>query len=138
MRVLIDTNVLISAVLKDRDPEAVIMFVAERYDMEWIVSPEIMAEYREVLSRPKFGLPVDIRQSWFEMLDALTSSFDVHLDIDFPRDRNDAKFLACAVTACADYFVTGDRDFSEAQKLLSTTILSVSQFKKLVCERLSG
>jgi len=28
MRVVIDTNVLISAVLKDRDPEAVIMFVA--------------------------------------------------------------------------------------------------------------
>jgi len=64
MRVVIDTNVLISAVLKDRDPEAVILFVAERDDMEWIVSPEIMTEYREVLSRPKFGLPDDVRQSW--------------------------------------------------------------------------
>jgi len=30
-----------------------------------------------------------------------------------------------------------DRDFSEAQKLLSTTILSVAQFKKLVCDTLS-
>ena len=29
-----------------------------------------------------------------------------------------------------------DKDFSEAKKLLSTTILSVSQFKKLVCDRL--
>jgi uncharacterized protein len=138
MRVVIDTNVLISAVLKDRDPEAVILFVAERDDMDWIVSPEIMTEYREVLSRPKFGLPDDLRQSWFDLLDALTVSFDVDLDIDFPRDRKDAKFLACAITAGADYFVTGDRDFSEAQKLLSTTILSVAQFKKLVCERLSA
>jgi putative PIN family toxin of toxin-antitoxin system len=138
MRVVIDTNVLVSAVLKDRDPEAIILFVAERDDMEWIVSPEIMTEYREVLSRPKFGLPDDIRQNWFDLLDALTVTFDVDLDIDFPRDSKDAKFLACAVTAGADYFVTGDRDFSEAQKLLSTTILSVSQFKKLVCERLSA
>jgi len=138
MRVVIDTNVLISAVLKDRDPEAVIMFVAEREDMDWIVSPEIMTEYIEVLSRPKFGLPDDIRQNWFDLLDALTVSFDVDLDFDFPRDYKDAKFIACAVTAGADYFVTGDRDFSEAQKLLSTTILSVSQFKKLVCERLSA
>ena len=137
MRVVIDTNVLISAVLKNRDPEAVILFVAERDDMEWIVSPEIMTEYREVLSRSRFGLPDDIRQSWFDMLDAFTVTFDIDLDIDFPRDRKDAKFLACAVAVGADYFVTGDRDFSDAQKLLSTTILSVAQFKKFVCERLA-
>ena len=137
MRVVIDTNVVVSPALKDRDPEAVILFVASQGDTEWIVSPEIMAEYRDVLSRPKFGLPDDIRQKWFDMLDALTVTFDIDLDMDFPRDRKDAKFLACAVAVGADYFVTGDRDFSEAQKLLSTTILSVAQFKKLVCDTLS-
>ena len=138
MRVIIDTNVLVSAVLKDRDPEAVILFVASRGDMEWVVSPEIMAEYREVLGRPKFGLPDDLQQGWFDLLNALTGSFDAEPDIDFPRDRKDAKFLACAVTAGADYCITGDRDFSEAQKLLSMTILSVAQFKKFVCERLAS
>lgn len=137
MRVVIDTNVVVSAALKDRDPEAVILFVASQGDTEWIVSPEIMAEYRDVLSRPKFGLPDDLRQKWFDMLDALTVTFDIDLDMDFPRDRKDAKFLACAVAVGADYFVTGDRDFNEAQKLLSTTILSVAQFKKLVCDTLS-
>ncbi len=136
MRVIIDTNVLVSAVLKDRDPEAVILFIAGRDDMEWIVSPEIMAEYRAVLSRTKFGLPEGILQDWLDMLDALTICFDTDLEIDFPRDRKDAKFLACAISADADYFITGDNDFGEAQRLLSTTILSVSQFKKLICERL--
>jgi putative PIN family toxin of toxin-antitoxin system len=136
MRVVIDTNVVVSAAFKDRDPEAVILFLASRGDTEWVVTPEIMTEYREVLSRPKFGLPDDIRQSWFDMLDTLTITYDIDLDIDFPRDQKDAKFLACAVAAGADYFVTGDKDFSEAKKLLSTTILSVSQFKKLVCDRL--
>ena len=38
MRVLIDTNVLVSAILKDRDPEKVVLFVASRDDREWIVS----------------------------------------------------------------------------------------------------
>lgn len=60
------------------------------------------------------------------------------LAIDFPRDQKDAKFLACAIDAGADYFITGDRDFSQAQKLLSTTILSVAQFKKNVCDRLTA
>ena len=46
MRIVIDTNILVSAILKDRDPEAVILFVAECDDMEWIVSSEILTEYR--------------------------------------------------------------------------------------------
>ena len=71
MKVVVDTNVLISAVLKDRDPEAVVLFVAGRDDVDWIVSSEILAEYRDVLSRPQFGLPDEIRQSWFDFIDAL-------------------------------------------------------------------
>lgn len=138
MKVVIDTNVLVSAVLKDRDPEAIILFVAEHDEMEWIVSPEIMTEYREVLSRKKFGLPEDELRMWFSLLDGFSVSCETHLTIDFPRDQKDAKFLSCAIVAGADYFITGDRDFSQAQKLLTTTILSVSQFKKLVCERLSA
>lgn len=136
MKVIVDTNVLVSAVLKDRVPEEVILFIASRDEMEWIVSPQIMEEYKEVLGRDKFGLPSDIRQKWFVMLDSLTSTVDVDLDIDFPPDQKDAKFLACAIAANADYFITGDRDFSKAQRLAKTTILSVSQFKKLVCDTL--
>lgn len=135
MKVVIDTNVFVSAVLKDRDPETIILFVDERDEMEWIVSPEIMTEYREVLSRKKFGLSENELQMWFSLLDRFSVTSETPLTIDFPRDQKDAKFLSCAIVAGADYLITGDRDFSQAQKLLTTTILSVSQFKKLVCER---
>ena len=106
--------------------------------MEWVVSPEITDEYKEVLRRPKFGLPDDLLQSWFNMLDLLTVTLDVDLLLEFPRDQKDANFLACAISANADYFITGDRDFTEAQKFLAKTILSVTQFKLLVCERLAA
>ncbi len=134
MKVVIDTNVLVSAILKDRDPEMIILFVAEREEMVWVVSPEIMTEYRRVLSRPKFGLPQETLDAWFSLLDRFTVSCPVDLAVDFPRDQKDAKFLSCSIVIGADYFITGDRDFSQAQKLLSTTIISVSQFKKFVCE----
>jgi len=39
MKVVIDTNVLVSAILKDKDPEAVILFIAGSPDIEWLVSP---------------------------------------------------------------------------------------------------
>jgi uncharacterized protein len=47
---------VVSAVLKDRDPEAVIRFVVGHPQYEWIASRVIITEYTEVLCRPKFGL----------------------------------------------------------------------------------
>jgi putative PIN family toxin of toxin-antitoxin system len=134
MRVLIDTNVLVSAALKDKIPEEVILFVVSHADMQWIVSPDILAEYKAVLGRKKFGLPPEIRAKWFDVLDTCTTVVMADVAIEFPRDRQDAKFLACALAANADFLITGDRDFIEAQKLVNTTIISVSLFKKLVCD----
>ena len=132
MKLLIDTNVLVSGILKDKNPERVILFAAGNSDIDWIVSPEIITEYKEVLGRDKFKLPADILKRWFDILDRSTSSIEPNLSINFPRDQKDAKFLVCAIASNADYFITGDRDFSEARKLLKTTIIPVAMFIKLV------
>jgi len=137
VKVLIDTNVLVSAILKDKKPETVILYIVGKQDIEWIVSPHILKEYKEVLSRKKFRLPQDIKNSWFTLLDKLTSVIDADIMANFPRDQKDAKFLACAITANADYLITGDKDFNQAQRFINTTIISVSQFKRLVINALS-
>lgn len=87
-----------------------------------------------MLSRPKFALPAEVRQRWFEMLAALTTRVEVDTAINFPRDQKDARFLACALAANAEFFITGDRDFAQATKLINTTILSVALFKKLIVD----
>lgn len=134
MKVVIDTSVLVSAVFRDRTPEEVILFVTGQDAFHWIVSDEILAEYQEVLSRPKFDLSEEILNQWIEMLESSTIEIEVDLEIDFPRDRKDAKFIACALAAQADFFITGDHDFNEAQQMMSTTIISVSLFKRTVCD----
>lgn len=133
MKVVIDTNVLVPAVLRDRDPEAGILFVLEQDDFTWIASDAILTEYRDVLARKRLGIPDLIQQHWLQLIGSLTSIVSVDQTISFPRDPKDAKFLACALSASAEFLITGDRDFSEARRLLSTTILSVSQFKRLIC-----
>jgi len=133
MKVVIDTNVLVSAVLKGRVPRAVIQFIFDNPDCEWIVSEEIVAEYKEVLSRGKFKLTDEVRAEWFEIIDILAMLIDVNVVIDFPTDRKDTKFLACALAAEADFLITGDSDFNQAQTLVNTTIISVSLFNRLVC-----
>jgi putative PIN family toxin of toxin-antitoxin system len=49
MKVVIDTNVLVSAVLKGRVPRNFIQFIFDNTDWQWIASEEIIVEYKEVL-----------------------------------------------------------------------------------------
>mgnify|MGYP001051708627 CR=1 FL=1 len=134
MRVVIDTNVVVSAALRDRDPEAVILFVVRHPDFEWVASAQIIEEYVAVLRRDKFRLPEAIIQRWEQIFGALITVVEAQAVIDFPRDQKDAKFLACALAAKADYFITGDKDFEGAYRFGDTTVLSVSLFKRLVCD----
>lgn len=134
MKVIIDTNVLVSAAIADRNPEAIILFVISNPNFEWIVSQEILREYKEVISRPRLKLNQEQKQRWNNLIDVATSLIDVRVEIDFPRDRKDAKFLECTIAAEADFLITGDADFSEAQSFIDTPIVSVALFKKLVCD----
>jgi uncharacterized protein len=128
MRVVIDTNVLVSAVIRDRLPERVLLWCLGNPQVEWLATPAIVAEYSAVIRRPKFQLPHATVTWWLERVVS-----DIHLvqptvDIDFPRDRKDAPFLICAASGRADYLVTGDGDFAEAQSLIQTRILSAREF----------
>ena len=134
MNGVIDTNIVVSAVLRDRDPETVIRFVIGHPQYEWVASRDILAEYANVLRRPKFRLPDAILQEWADVFATVVTLVDVAVVVDFPRDQKDAKFLACALAVEADYLITGDRDFTEAYKLLTTMVCSVPQFKRLVID----
>ncbi|MEH2301940.1 putative toxin-antitoxin system toxin component, PIN family [Nostoc sp.] len=134
MKVVIDTNVLVSAVLKGRVPRDVIQFIFDNPDWQWIASEEIVVEYKEVLSRRKFKLTDEVICEWFEIIDTFITLIDVNLEVDFSRDKKDAKFLACAMAAEANFLITGDSDFNQAQTLVNTTIISVSLFNRLVCD----
>ncbi len=135
MRIVVDTNVLISAAFKDRLPEEVIMFLIARPDFEWIATEKIMQEYLDVLHRKKFGLTEAVIQKWKDLFEEVIRIVPDSIVIAFPRDQKDAKFISCALSAEAHFLITGDKDFSEAGKLTNTTILSASLFKKLVMDR---
>jgi len=134
VKIVVDTNVLVSAILKDRVPEDVLLFIIATPDIEWVASEEILTEYKEVLDRKKFRLPKELLKDWFDLLDDSITIIPISLEIEFPRDRKDAKFIACALNAEAGLLITGDKDFVEAEKMMNTTILSVAMFKKAVMD----
>jgi putative PIN family toxin of toxin-antitoxin system len=134
MKVVIDTNVFISAVWRDKNPEKVIVWICDRPDWQWMASEEIRTEYKEVLRRKKFSFPPAVLLEWELAVDENTVEVEVDEIIDFPRDQKDAKFLACTLSCEADYLITGDKDFTEARRFVKTTIVSVSMFKKSFCD----
>ena len=132
MKIIVDTNVLVSAIIRDNIPEQVIMWIVSQPVIEWVATAEIVQEYKEVLQRKKFKLPSDVIDSWFRLFDEELVLVSPEITVNFPRDVKDAKFLECALESKADIFITGDRDFSEAQALISTQIMSVNQFKLFI------
>jgi predicted nucleic acid-binding protein len=95
MKVVIDPNVVGSAALKIKDPEAVLRAVVAHADWEWIVPAEILAEYKAVLAREKFGLPPELLCQWITFLETVTVLVDVPVVLSYPPDPADAKFLGC-------------------------------------------
>lgn len=99
IRVVIDTGIVVSAAFRDRTPEEVILFVAESKDFEWVVSPAILDEYNEVLARKKFGLTNEVLAEWSHKFRLFTTLIEPDLNVDFPRDQKDAKFLERAIAS---------------------------------------
>jgi putative PIN family toxin of toxin-antitoxin system len=129
MNVLIDTNVLLSAALRDKLPERVVLYVATSDNSRWLVTPEILAEYTGVLRRPKFGLDESTLQHWADLLAMRTVNVGSPPSApDFPRDPKDAPFLAAALTTGADFLITGDKDLFAAMDLVATRIVTVADF----------
>jgi uncharacterized protein len=115
IRVVIDTNVLVSALLKARGKEpAVLSAVADKKAL-WCVSPAILAEYEDVLRRPKFSA---IPRPYIDALLTLAASAEVvvpSVAVTASPHEPDNRFLECAEAVCADYLVTGNTRHFPAQ-----------------------
>ncbi len=129
MNVLVDTNVLLSAALRDGVPEKVVWHVATNPDCRWIVTAEILAEYFGVIRRPKFGFEPGVVQAWTELVQSGTILvLSPPASFRLQRDPKDAIFLAAAVANGADFLITGDKDLLDAGLPLSTRILTAAEF----------
>lgn len=130
MNVVVDTNVLVSAVIRDRLPQRVVDEIVSREDWFWIVTAEIESEYREVLARPKFNIPDATQQRWIAFIEENTIRIEPSVHPAFPRDPKDERFIAAALASDADYLITGDKDLLDEQPLASTQIVRPADFAR--------
>ncbi len=128
MKIVCDTNVLVSATLSNGTPRRLLRLIACG-EVENAVSLEILAEAKNVLVRPKFGFsPEQVTHaidvfSEISVLVAPVQPVDVIKD-----DPSDNRILEAAVAAQADCIVSGDKHLLSLGTWNNVGILSPADF----------
>jgi putative PIN family toxin of toxin-antitoxin system len=109
MRAVLDTNVLVSGLLKPRGNERLVLALALKRKFVALVSEPIWAEYEAVLQRPELKLqPAEVDQTLAE-LRRVADLISPTRAVTASPDESDNRFLECAVAGRADYLVTGNK-----------------------------
>ena len=130
MRVIIDTNVFISAVFFGGIPHKILNFWKTQ-KFELIISKDIFDEYQRVskhLEKKFKNINID---KILELV-LLNSTFIKPKKLFTKcRDPHDNKFVDCALTGNVDYLISGDKDLLEILEKFSFKILSPAEFVKI-------
>jgi putative PIN family toxin of toxin-antitoxin system len=125
---VLDTNVLISALLFD-GPPAQLVSAWQSSRFRPVVSAPILEEYYRVLAYPKFALTVEEIHVLIEEI-FLPYAETVRVKNTFAkvgRDPDDAKFVECALSGNVPWVVSGDADLLELRQIESVRIVHSAQ-----------
>ena len=132
-KVVLDTNVLISSILF-KGELARIVDLWKRGKIVPVISRETFNEFRTVLDYPKFRLTKSEIKAiieeevlpFFEIVEITSEVSGVC------KDPDDDKFIACALSASADFIVSGDKDLCDVVTHKSIKIIRASHLMKMI------
>jgi putative PIN family toxin of toxin-antitoxin system len=134
LKLVIDTNVVISALLKPESNPALIMSLILRGDCRLCMTEKIFSEYEEVSGRGKFKKldQSNVREFLSRLRrKALWVVPKVTMD-DMAKDPEDNAFLECALESKADFLITGNVHHFPEKKFHRTSILTPAEFVSYV------
>jgi putative PIN family toxin of toxin-antitoxin system len=131
MRIVIDTNVVASAIFFGGRPAALLRMVITR-TLSAVATEEIVDEYQETVNylMKKYSEKLD-EFSLIPVVSAMEiipASHNIHVC----RDPDDDKFISCAVDGQCYYIVSGDKDLLTLGNYENIKILTVAEFMKMI------
>ena len=127
IRVILDTNVVVSAVLAPSGPPFEIIDLANQNLIQLWASDAVFDEYREVLGRPQFAKIRALSDIQLAEICRICRFVTPGKKVEVSPDPDDDIFLECAEAAKAHYLVTGNvRHFPARWKY--TKIVTPRQF----------
>jgi len=126
MRVLLDTNVIVSAVTtRGLCADAFRTVLA---DHELVACPKVLQEIKRIL-RHKFSVPDSLITEYLELIreEAIMAGSKDLPDVQI-KDTDDIQIIGAAISGKADALVTGDREVQDIKRIQKLRIVSPRAF----------
>jgi putative PIN family toxin of toxin-antitoxin system len=128
VRIVLDTNVLVSGFLSPHGPPGAILRSILTGSIALCFDERILAEYRDVLTRGSFAFDEDRIDEILELIETNGESVLAEpLGVALP-DADDAMFVEVATAADADVLVTGNRKHFPEPRMPDVRVRSPSAF----------
>lgn len=130
-RVVVDTNVLVSALINNGKPRRLLLKLLGKHTV--ILSSQMLAELADVLSRDKFFVTSAQVERFISIL--LRKATIVPADCSFKvilEDPDDDIVLSTALNGKADYIVSGDKHLLSLKKFEKIEVLKVNQMLEIL------
>jgi uncharacterized protein len=135
LRLVIDTNIVVSAALKPDGLQRTVLVLALTKPARLYVTEAILTEYREVLSRPELKIRRGLREQFLQLIKNRAQIVSAAHALQVAKDPGDDKFLECSDAGRADYLVTGNqRHFPKFWK--KTKVITSREFISIVAPHL--
>jgi uncharacterized protein len=132
MRVVLDTNVILSGILFGGKPRQ-ILEAAVAGTLKMFISEAIVSELKGVLQRPKFGLTSQIVEAIVAELSSVAEWVVPQSHVEIIKDDiTDNSVLDCALEANADYIVSGDEHLLKVERCGKIAIVTPDTFLRLL------
>jgi putative PIN family toxin of toxin-antitoxin system len=129
VRVVCDTNVLLSALVFPGGPPDQVVQLARFGQLEHFTSPDILSELRRVLTRKFRYTRAEADEHAARIVAFSQLVYPTERIVVVTRKDADNRILECAVAARADALVTGDhRDLVPLRVYRDTQIVTAAQF----------
>lgn len=128
LKVILDTNILISAIVFGGKPRDILKRIISG-KLGFAVSKEILDEVDGVLSGKKFNYPSQAVYEIRNAIEGLGDNVVPEKRIDMiKKDPDDNRILECALTANADFIISGDSHLLELKVFKGIQIISPADF----------
>ena len=137
-KIILDTNVLVSALLKAHSNPALILSLAIERKVQLCLSDDIFSEYKEVLAYGKFkNLDQNNVKALLNKLKEDALLFIPRAPVNIIKNHQaDNKFLECALAAEADFVITGNRKHFNFKTFHHIQILTPTEFLFIIAKTL--
>ena len=137
MRVVLDANVLVSALISAKGAPAQILSHWQEGKLDLVASVPILEELERVLHYPRlqerYNLPEELIQRFLQLLEQQAMLVEPEDELSVvERDPSDNRYLECAVAGEAEHIVSGDGHLLGLKEYRGIQVFSPREFLALL------